>query len=87
MIEKGDAVKVTGPLKKVVDFLATADKETLRLLASFFDGEAKGVTDAKKFKKTLLVSNIYKGAVEVALSKGYVWEEKEIYFKKVHHED
>ena len=84
MIEKGDVVEVTGKLKQVVDFLKTADKETLRILASFFEGEAKGTVDAKKFKGAIMVTNVYKGAIEVALSKGYVWEDKEDYFKKVY---
>ena len=82
MIEKGDAVEIRGKFKTVVDFLSKADKETLRILASFFQGEAKGTIDAKKFNRKMLVSNLYKGAVEVELGKNFVWEEKEVYFRK-----
>lgn len=85
MFEKGDAVQAIGKLKKVVDFLADADKETLRILASFFDGDAKGPTDAKRFKKPLLVKKVYEKdqTVEVEVSKTFVWEDKLEYFEKV----
>jgi hypothetical protein len=48
LLTKGDVVKARGRLKTVVDFLATADKETIRILASFFEGDAKGPADAKR---------------------------------------
>ena len=85
MIEKGDAVVTTGKLQKVVDFLADADKETLRILASFFQGDAKGATDAKRLKKPCSVVGVYpkEFVLAVELTKGYVWEEKEEYFTKV----
>lgn len=85
MFEKGDAVQACGKLKKVVDFLAGADKETLRLLASFFQDDAKGPTDAKRLQKPVLVKKIYEKdmTVEVELSKTYVWEEKLEYFEEV----
>lgn len=89
MIEKGDAVRPVGKLKKVIDFLAEADKETLRLLASFFDGEANGPSDAKRFKKPLLVKKVFERdqTVEIEVSKTFVWEEKIEYFEKVDGED
>src|SRR3972149_3555538 len=85
MFEKGDAVRAIGKLKKVVDFLADADKETLRILASFFSDDAKGSTDAKRFKKPVLVKKVYPKdqTVEVEVSKTFVWEEKMEYFEKV----
>lgn len=82
--QKGDVVQVCGKLKKVVDFLAESDKETIRLLASFFTGEAKGSVDAKRLKKPSIVSNIYdKGlTLEVEMTKNFLWEEKAEYFEK-----
>ncbi len=85
MFEKGDAVQAIGKLKKVIDFLSDADKETLRILASFFSEDAKGSTDAKRFKKPVLVRKVYSKdqTVEVEVSKTFVWEEKMEYFEKV----
>lgn len=87
MIQTGDVVEVQGQLKKVVDFLATADKETLRLLSSFFQDEASGISDAKKLRKPCRVKTVYKAqgntTIEVELSKDYLWEEKDEYFRKV----
>jgi hypothetical protein len=85
MLTKGDAVRPRGRLKKVVDFLSDADKETIRILASFFEGEAKGVTDAKKLKKPVLINKFYDNGsvVEVQISKDYVWDEKLEYWEKV----
>ena len=84
-LQKGDVVVAVGKLKKVVDFLAEADKETLRLLASFFEGDASAIADAKKLKKPVEVKNIYRNdmTVEVGVSKTAVWEEREEYFSKV----
>lgn len=85
MFQKGDVVQPCGKLKKVVDFLASADKETLRLLSSFFTGEAKGPVDAKRMQKPLVIKNIYPKdlTIEVELTKNYLWEEREEYFDKV----
>ena len=85
VFQKGDVVQVCGRLKKVVEFLADADKETIRLLASFFAGEAKGSVDAKRLKKPCHVTGIYdKGmSIEVEMSKNFLWEEKAEYFQKV----
>lgn len=85
MFHKDDVVQPCGKLKKVVDFLASADKETLRLLSSFFTGEAKGPTDAKRMQKPLVIKNVYLKdlTIEVELTKNYLWEERESYFEKV----
>lgn len=85
MLEKGDAVIPVGKLKKVVDFLADADKETLRILSSFFEGDAKGATDAKRLKKPCIVAGVYpkEFLIGVEITKGYIWEEKEEYWTKV----
>jgi len=85
MFEAGDAVQARGKLKKVADFLADADKETIRILASFFEGDAKGPVDAKRFKKPLLVKKVYERdqTVEVEVSKTFIWEDKIEYFEKV----
>lgn len=80
-IDKETYVEPIGQLKKVVDFLASADKETIRILSSFFAGEAKGTTDAKKFQKPLKVVNVYKDTIEVEVNKNYLWEEKTDLFK------
>ncbi len=85
--EEGEEVVVIGRLKKVVDFLATADKETIRILASFFQGDAKGTTDAKKLSKTLKISKVYLKSLEVVMQKGFVWEEKQDYFNTKEYED
>ena len=84
-MQKGDVVVVTGALKKVVEFLATATKEDLRILSSFFTEEARGTTDAKKLMKPLKVTNIYpkEFVVEVEISKTERWEDREEYFKKL----
>lgn len=83
--QKGDVVQPIGRLKKVVDFLADADKETIRLLASFFTGEAKGAADAKRLKKPCMVTNTYDGGLttEVEMTKNFLWEERSEYFEKV----
>lgn len=88
MLTKGDVVKARGRLKTVVDFLATADKETIRILASFFEGDAKGPADAKRLTKPVAINKFYdQGAiVEVQLSKNYVWDEKLEYWEKVEEE-
>ena len=88
MLTKGDVVRARGRLKKVVDFLAEADKETIRILASFFEGDAKGPTDAKRLTKPVPINKFYdQGAVvEVQLSKNYVWDEKLEYWEKVEEE-
>jgi hypothetical protein len=88
LLTKGDVVKARGRLKTVVDFLATADKETIRILASFFEGDAKGPADAKRLTKPVLINKFYdSGAVvEVQLSKNYVWDEKLEYWEKVEEE-
>lgn len=80
----GDPVTPKGKLKKVVDFLATADKETLRILSSFFDGEdADAIADAKKLQKTRPVTNVYKDTLEVSLLRNeYFFEEKKEYWEK-----
>jgi hypothetical protein len=85
MVEAGDAVQAVGKLKKVVDFLSGCDKEDLRILASFFEGDAKGPIDAKRFKKPVLVKKVYEKSqtIEVEVSKTFVWEDKDIYFEKV----
>ena len=85
MLEKGDVVQACGKLKKVIDFLAGADKETLRLLASFFEGDAKGSSDAKSLNGPVIVKKVYPKdeTVEVELTKTFVWEEKLEYFEKV----
>lgn len=85
MLEKGDVVQACGKLKKVIDFLAGADKETLRLLASFFEGDAKGSSDAKSLNRPVIVKKVYPKdeTVEVELTKTFVWEEKLEYFEKV----
>lgn len=80
MIE-GDMVVPCGRLETVVNFLASADKETIRLLASFFTEDARGTADAKRLKKPCLVVKVHKDSLEVKLSKGYIWEEKYDYFK------
>lgn len=84
-VEKGDAVVVTGALKKVVDFLSTASKEDIRILSSFFTEGASGTADAKKLQKPLKVTNYYQreDTIEVALGKTAYWEEKGEYFSKV----
>jgi tRNA U55 pseudouridine synthase TruB len=84
-LQKGDVVVAVGRLKKVVDFLASADKETIRLLISFFEGDASGPTDAKKLAKPVEVKNVYhkEMTVEVGVSKTAVWEEREEYFAKL----
>ena len=86
-VEKGDVVVVKGKLKDVVDFLAKADKETMRILASFFQDEAKGTTDAKRLTKPMPITNVYKDSIEVKISSQYVWEEKPDYFAIYEDED
>ena len=85
MLMKGDVVRVRGRLKTVVDFLAAADKETIRILSSFFEGDAKGPADAKRLTKPVHINKFYdNGAeVEVQLSKNYVWSDRLEYFQKV----
>lgn len=89
MLEKGDAVRACGKLKRVVDFLEKCDKEDLRLLSSFFEGEAKGPADAKNLRRPLIVKKVYarEEVVEVELTKTFVWEEKLKYFQKVDGEE
>ena len=79
MLKKGDRVVAIGSLKEVVDFLASADDEKLRLLKSFLSGGTP-IEDAKKLGKPLKVGKIYKDTLEVTLSKDYVWEEHKDYF-------
>lgn len=85
MLQKGDAVVVRGKLKKIVEFVAGLDKEELRLLASFFEDEAKGPADAKRLLKPVLITKFYDQGteVEVQLSKNYVWSERISYWEKV----
>lgn len=85
MLKKGDVVVVCGRLKTVVDFLSNADKETLRILSSFFEDDASGPADAKKLKKPLTVKNVYSKdmTIEVQISKTALWEEREEYFNKM----
>lgn len=75
MIKKGDLVTATGALKEVVDFLASADKEKMRLLNSLLDS-ADPVADAKLLQTPKKVTKVYKDSIEVALSKDFLWEEK-----------
>lgn len=79
--KKGDLVTAAGPLKEVVDFLASADPERLRLLRSFLSGGTP-VEDAKLLRSPRKVSKVYKDTLEVTASKGYVWEEKTVYFER-----
>ena len=78
-------VKPRGKFKKVVDFLAGADKETLRLLGTFFEGEKPDpVGDAKKLQKPKRINKVYRDTLEVAISRGeFLWEEKQEYWEKV----
>jgi len=78
-LKKGDVVVPIGTLKEVVDFLAKADAETLRLLRSFLSAGAP-VEDAKLLTSPRKVSKVYKDTLEVSLSKEYVWEENLDYF-------
>jgi len=80
MYEEGDKVVPIGRLKKVVDFLSSSDKETIRILASFFQGDAKGTVDARRLKKACRIKKVYPKHLEVELQKNYVWEEKQEYF-------
>jgi len=78
----GDKVKPRGKFKKVIDFLASADKETLRLLASFFEEGCDPIADAGRLQKPHIVSKIYKDTLDVSLNRGEnVWEEKICYFE------
>jgi len=82
MFEEGDMVVPVSKLKKVVDFLASSDKETIRILASFFEEDARGTLDAKKLKKPCRVNKVYKDSLEVEMQKNYVWEESQEYFER-----
>jgi hypothetical protein len=88
LLTKGDVVRARGRLKKVAEFLSDADKETIRILASFFENDAKGPADAKRLLKPVPITKFYdQGAVvEVQLSKNYVWDEKLEYWEKVEEE-
>jgi hypothetical protein len=79
-MEKGDTVRVVGKLKGVVDFLAAADDDTMKLLYSFLQ-EKDPHADARLLQKSLSVNKVYKNSVEVMMSKGYVFEEKKEYFE------
>jgi len=85
MLQKGDVVRARGKLKKIADFVASLDKEDLRILASFFEGDAKGPADAKKLKKPLVINNFYNAGaeIEVRLSKEDLWSDKLEYWEKV----
>src|ERR1035437_1960935 len=78
-IKKGDLVVPTGVLKEVVDFLASAEGEKLRLLKAFLDGD-EPVKDAKYLLASRKVNKIYKDSLEVTFSKDYVWEERKEYW-------
>ena len=81
-IKKGDLVVPTGVLKEVVDFLASAEGEKLRLLKAFLDGD-EPVKDAKYLLASRKVNKIYKDSLEVTFSKDYVWEERKEYWIEV----
>jgi len=81
-LKKGDVVVPIGTLKDVVDFLAKADAETLRLLRSFLSAGSP-VEDAKLLTSPRKVNKVYKDSLEVTLSKEYVWEEGIDYFVRV----
>ena len=84
-VSKDDVVAISGSLKKVCEFLSKATKEDLRVLSSFFVGDAKGPVDARRLLKPLHVTNVYarEGTIEVELTKNEVWEEKSEYFQKL----
>lgn len=81
-IKKGDLVTTAGALKEVVDFLASADGEKLRLLRTFLDGGTP-VEDAKLLQTPRQVGKVYTETLEVTITKVYVWEEKKIYWTEV----
>jgi len=85
----GDSVKPAGKFKKVVDFLAGADKETLGIFRTFFEGEdSDPIADAKRLQKAHQVVAIHRETIEVALQRGeYIWEEKTKYFERVQNEE
>lgn len=80
-MEKGNVVKVAGKLKAVVDFLASADDETLKLLYSFLQ-EKDPIADAKALQKPLVINKLYKNSIEVTMGRGYVFEEKTELFEE-----
>lgn len=86
--EVGDVVRPRGKFKKVIDFLAGADKESLRLLGTFFEGEKPDpIGDAKKLQKPKKVNKVYRDTLEVAIARGeFVWEEKMDLWEKVKEE-
>ena len=79
MIKKGDLVTAAGPLKEVVDFLASSSDERLRLIKTFMDGGSPS-EDAKSLVSPRKVTKIYKDTLEVSTSKDWVWEDRKEYF-------
>lgn len=82
MIKKGDLVTAVGPLREVADFLASADKEKMRLLNSLLDS-ADPVADAKLLASPRKATKVYKDSLEVTLNKEYVFEERKEYWIEV----
>ena len=79
---EGMKVKPRGKFKRVVDFLASADKEMLRILSSFFEVGCDPITDAKRLQKPHVVTKIYKDTLDISINRGEeTWEERKDYFE------